>query len=278
MPRGKLNEIYVQQIAVKWLTKRYQSRSDVQAIVSGLEARINKNSPLGRGRADGLIAAQLLNGAIYTVSIEAKSSRTWKAINVQHLYERMLLHAAIFAVLFTLALLLLGITTTQAMFLEVIFPIIAITVAGFCVINFSQLGIGYRETEVVKQAERYPANEKWIALSTDIYNRLVNENQSDHFEKICLKSGIGLIRVTSSTKCHELVQPKAIPTPKNLDSFLVCYAREQVIRDQIALTLREPNIISATLVLDEPERSNVELTAEVIAEFMLNTEAEETSS
>jgi len=241
----------------------------------GFEAWVIKKNILGSGRADGLIAAQLPNGTIYTISIEAKSDRTWKDVNVQHLYEKMLVHAAIFAVVMTFVLLILGITKTQEMLLEIIFPVVGITIAGFCLINFSPLGMRYRETEVVKQAERYPANEKWIALSSDVYNKLGRVNQSSHFEKICLRKGIGLIKVNSGTKSVVVISPKSIPTPKNLDSFLMCYSRAQAVRDTIALTLRNPSIISVPLLLDEPERSNLELSANEIAESMLNAEVTE---
>ena len=270
MPRGKLNEVHVKRTAVEWLAKDYQNTLGTNVIVSGFEAWVSKKSGLGSGRVDGLIAAQLPNGTIYTVSIEAKSERTWNDINVQHLYEKMLARAAIFAGLITILLLILGITRTQELLLGIIFPMVGITIAGFCLINFSPLGTQYRETEVVKQAKRYPANEKWVALSSDVYNKLGRVNQSNHFEKICLRNGIGLIKVTSSTKSVVIIAPKSISTPKNLDSFLTCYSRSQVVRDKLAIILRDPNTISAPLLLDEPQRSSEELSADEVAESIIN--------
>lgn len=60
MPRGRLNERYVQRTAVEWLaSNHYQERLNTKAIVPTLEACIRRRSRIGYGRADGLLAAQL---------------------------------------------------------------------------------------------------------------------------------------------------------------------------------------------------------------------------
>lgn len=275
MPRGKLNESYVKQTAVKWLHDHYNNSLDAQTIVSGMEAWVRKNRPEGTGRADGLIAAKLKNGNLYTISIEAKSSRTWSDIIVQEDVFTMLFRAIIFALVITTLFIVLGFTSLQMPLQGIILPIVALTAIGFCIIYFSPLGDHYRIAKVIDQAVGYPGNEKWIALSTDIYNRLSRENQSLYFERICQRKGIGLIRVTSGVKSFVIVHPKPIPTPKNLDSFLSCYSRDEAVRNLIEQSLRKPEIAEKPLLLDEPERSKIELSPAEIEESISNNEFNE---
>ena len=76
MPSGHLNERTVQEAAIEWLEDESIARPGIIAAVSKDEVRVRKNSKLGWGRTDGLIAAQVDDGSIFTASIEAKSSRT----------------------------------------------------------------------------------------------------------------------------------------------------------------------------------------------------------
>jgi hypothetical protein len=57
MPKGHLTERYVQKAAVEWLEERYNNNVDFQAVVAFQEVVVHKNSNLGNGRADGLIAS-----------------------------------------------------------------------------------------------------------------------------------------------------------------------------------------------------------------------------
>lgn len=93
MPRGRLNEKHVQRAAIKWLATHYQSMSSVEAVVAEPEVAVSAKTKLGSGRADGLIAAQLLDGTIYTAAVEAKSARTLLNISLWYRDEKWILHA-----------------------------------------------------------------------------------------------------------------------------------------------------------------------------------------
>lgn len=95
MPRGRLNEKYVQQVAVYWLASHYESEFNVLAVVPETEVRVQTKSKLGFGRADGLVSSLLPDGTVYTAALEAKSART--LVNVSPWYDdtQWLLHSLI---------------------------------------------------------------------------------------------------------------------------------------------------------------------------------------
>jgi hypothetical protein len=64
MPRGRLSEIYVQNVAIKWLASYYQQKPEVQVVLPQAEVGVSSKSKLGRGRADGLIAVLLSDGSV----------------------------------------------------------------------------------------------------------------------------------------------------------------------------------------------------------------------
>ena len=62
MPRGRLNEKHVQQVALSQLALRYRSRAGVQAVIAKSEVRVSKHSEFGFGRADGLAIREPTSG------------------------------------------------------------------------------------------------------------------------------------------------------------------------------------------------------------------------
>ena len=91
----------------------------------------------------------------------------------------------------------------------------------------------YRPFSVVKQALGYPANEKWIALSTDAYNQMYDDEMFS-LHQDCKKEGIGLIRVSAGKRVTLLEHPVSNVVPAGHEDFLTCYARAASIRDEIA--------------------------------------------
>lgn len=85
VPCGRLNEKYVQRVAIEYLVAHYRSVLDTQAVVAEPEAVVSAKTKLGSGRADGLVIAQLSDETIYTVTVEAKSARTLSRI--RHWYR-----------------------------------------------------------------------------------------------------------------------------------------------------------------------------------------------
>jgi hypothetical protein len=269
MKHRRLKESYVKQTAVDWLANHYRTQLNAQAIVSGVEAWIRKDSPVGSGRADGLIVAQLSDGTIYTVSMEAKSSHTWKNITVGNRPVKKLFHALILIVFILFLFTLLGFTSSDDIFPKVIIPIVTIIETGIGFKRFSANNVQYQGIDAIRQVEGYPANEKWIALSTDVYNKLMVEAQGAAFKQICINHGIGLLRVSRGKETTVLVSPKSVLGHKNTDNFLNCYARAKDIRNQLTITHDQPNVNFMPLLLDEPERSKAELSPSEVAESVL---------
>ena len=229
MPR--LTEKYVQKAALRWLTTQCEQRDDIEAVVSETEVGVKKISKLGRGRADGLIVAKLSDGAIYTVSLEAKSSKTISNINPSYRDEEWLLHTVLAGVV---GLILAGIMGWRSgnWFWMWAFPLIVfIVVSVVFAVTTDDLGY-YRTIDVISQIRRYPANEQWIAISTDVHNQLSGEEQRRlHVE--CQRQGIGLVQVSAGEKIRVLGEARPQKSPKGYEDFLECYAREFGLRREV---------------------------------------------
>lgn len=232
MPRGRLNETTVQRIAVDWLSSYYENKPEVCAVVSALEAGVSKNHKLGNGRADGLIVAELLDGTIFTASLEAKSKRTYRNISPRYLNEKWVLHALFFGLVMLVLVAVLGWILADHWFWKWIFPLMVfvISVVAYLILTFDNKH--YRPIDVINQVKRYPANEQWIALSTDAYNLLLQDKQQSLL-KDCRKEGIGLIRVSSERKVTLMEVPKSKNMPKGYSDFLSCYAKGRKMRNRL---------------------------------------------
>ena len=91
---------------------------------------------------------------------------------------------------------------------------------------------------MIAQVNRYPANDRWIAISTDAYNQLGAEGEALHRD--CHKQGIGLLRVSSGGKVTILSCPTPQPLPNGYNDFLSCYAGEKAMRNELEAAAVEP--------------------------------------
>ncbi len=236
MPRGRLNEKYVQRTAVNWLESHYRAQQDVQGVIGEMEVGVRSKSELGSGRADGLIVAQRTDGKIHTASLEAKSSRTFFNIVPTYKDEKWLLHAILVGLIGLLVARYVG-WLLNGWFWVWIFPVLVFIAVAFAYLIVTYDVRHYRLIDVIAQVKRYPADERWIAISTDVYNRL-NENQ-ETLRRDCQREGIGLIRVSGGELVNCLEIPKMHRLPKGYNDFLVCYAREKLLRNKLRATILE---------------------------------------
>ncbi len=82
--------------------------------------------------------------------------------------------------------------------------------------------LNYKAVDVIRQIERYPANEKWIALSTDSYNKVsVKDKKTLH--KKCKNKNIGLILVSPGGKVRIEKYPQYINTKFRDGDYLKYY-------------------------------------------------------
>ena len=232
MPRGRLNEKHVQQVALKQLTLRYGSRAGVQAVVAKPEVRVSKHSKLGFGRADGLVASLMPDGTVYTAALEAKSARTLPNIMLRYGDKQWFLHALIAGLVGLFLVGSIGWLFSNAWLLRWVLPIVAFFGVGFAYLLLTAEHARYRLIDVVRQVKRYPANERWIAVSADAYNRLADDLR-DALHTACQNEGIGLMRVRSATQITFLEEPRPQRPPKGLEDFLQCYAQSNAVRQRL---------------------------------------------
>jgi hypothetical protein len=228
MPRGRLTESYVQGAALAWLAGYYAALPDVQAVIHRQEVVVRGGRKQRRGRADGLVIMQRAGHSPYVAALEAKSSKTFSALLAIDPDERYIRPACLAG----LAGLLLagGIGwSIGGWFWQWAFPLLMFLLIGFAYLTITLYSERYKQTDVIAQVRRYPANEQWIALSTDSWNQ-VNLRSTATLHADCRKQGIGLLRVSAGSRVKPIEYPQANRVPKGTSDFLVCYAREQALR------------------------------------------------
>lgn len=231
MARGQLRERYVQRVATAWVAGRYEGRDGVAGVATRLEAVVRPNSPHGRGRADGLVAVQYQDGAIWTIAIEAKSSRTIVNLTEYAADEAWVLHGG------TVGLVGASVGGVAGWLLWGWLAAVILAVAGFVALGLGYLKLTedhrhYRRVDVVAQVYRYPADERWVALSTDAYNRLDPDLRARLADQ-CRRSGIGLIRVSAGEQVTSVEEARPVATPRPSPDELSCYIQGEQLRQAL---------------------------------------------
>lgn len=240
MPKGRLKETYVQQVSVEWLASHYRAREGVRAAVFETEVGVRKGCKLGYGRADGLIVALMSAETPLVASLEAKSSLTEGNVTPWTQDAPWLLHGMLVGAALTVVA---GVFTRVAdigLWRWVLLPMVFfLSWFGYLVATFDWHR--YRKIDVIDQVRRYPANERWIALSTDALNDL--GVQKDTLIADCQRAGVGLLRVSAGRRVTVLAQPRYVALRNGGADLLSCYSRENAIRarlaDQVAASAEE---------------------------------------
>lgn len=232
MPRGRLNEKHVQKAALNRLGSYYKEKAGVLSVLEEPEAVVRTDSRLGNGRADGLVVTLMTDGSVYTAALEAKSARTLHNIALRYRDKQWLLHAVIAGLLGLLVAGTAGWFIGGSWLLKWILPVVTFFAVAFAYLLVTKEYTRYRLIDVIQQVQRYPANEQWIAISADAYNRLADDLQSA-LHTDCQKEGIGLLRVRSMSRITLMENPRPRIPPKPLRDFLDCYARSSAIRQRL---------------------------------------------
>ena len=200
---AKLTERYVQYCALNYLKSYYEAQNPNKAIYARTEMATIYNKK--QGRADGLLAFKNHNGYIYTVSLEAKSHKTFSSLRNFPLDNRLLLSLGLSFLLFVVASwFALG---TTIWWLKLIIAILISLVISFGLISVFMKRNMFDTHRIIEQVKRYPADEKWIAISSDAFN-LSNKNESGLLLSKAQSEGIGVLIVSSGNKVKIKLRPK----------------------------------------------------------------------
>ncbi len=203
----------------------------MRAVHAGIEAVVRRDSKLGRGRADGVVASLRSDGTVHTAALEAKSSRTLVSISLRYSEGLWIMHSLLAGLLALLLTGAVGWFFSDTWLLRWVLPIVAFFATALVYLLVTQDHARYRLIDVIKQVQRYPASERWIAVSADAYNRLTDDlHTALHTD--CQKEGIGLLRVSAS-RITTLENPRSRTHPTRIGDFLECYARSSSIRQRL---------------------------------------------
>lgn len=240
MARGQLRERYVQRVATAWVAGQYEGRDGVAGVATRLEAVVRPDSPHGRGRADGLVVVQHQDGTIWTIAIEAKSSRTLVNLSASLDDDPWLLRGCGAGLVGAIVGGVIG-WAIAGWLLATLFAVVGFVALGLGYLKLTENHQHYRFADAVTQVRRYPANERWVAISTDAYNRLgrrlqaTGANLQDRVREQCRRDRIGLLRVSSGEQVVVVEEARPAATPRPLPDYLGCYVRGEQLRQ----TLRE---------------------------------------
>ncbi|MDT0685579.1 hypothetical protein [Autumnicola psychrophila] len=218
---AKLTEPCVEASAIEHLKQFYSSKHKTETIYAKSQAY---TIPKYNGIADGFLCFHSQKQTFHSVSIEAKSYKTLMNLKPFVNYDKLILHVLLTAVV-------IGISVTffnwrfEWYWLLLLF--LGISIASFFIMGLpldKYEPDRYKTADVVSQISRYPANEKWIAISSDSVNLLRNRKpyiirgcSYENLFKICQRKGIGLVLVNH-------LSPNIVLYPKfRKGKFLNCY-------------------------------------------------------
>lgn len=228
MPR--LTEPYIEATSIEYLKRHYTTNYNTELIYSQKQAiTINK------GIADGFLCFHSEKQNFHSVSIEAKSHKT--LLNLKPYFEiinfidHVLLFSLFFAIIPTLYF-----NQLQWYWIIVLYLLFFITLfllLGW-IFNHAQPSF-YKKVDVVNQVNRYPANEKWVTLSSDSVNLLkvrkayIRGCSYENLVNICKREGIGLL-VVSQVSSQIILKPKF-----KKGNFLTQYAFKEKVEMSIQI-------------------------------------------
>lgn len=200
---GKVNEPYVHDTAMAYLKEHYRKKHLPEIIFSEMECVVLYRGR--RGRADGLLGFYMQDGKPFIVSIEAKSHKTISCLRTRFRENLFLMmKVLIFLLVSIISFLFLR---HQVVWFRVFFSFL-VGIAMSKIIN--QLLINYKffdTLQLLEQVKKYPGNEKWIALSSDMYRFYSLYRDETLFVK-ARRKGIGILTVSPGRRVHIILKPR----------------------------------------------------------------------
>lgn len=222
---AKLTERYVQNCALNHLKIHYEEQNPNTLIYARTELVTKYKKK--RGIADGLLAFKKNDGRIYTVSLEAKSHKTSGSLKNIALDKRLLACLCLsFILMATVTWFILG---TISWWLKIIIALIVGLLSGTGILALLYSRQHFDTNGIIEQVKRYPADEKWVAISIDAFSACNQYNR----EMLIYKAqslGFGSLVVSSGNKVDVKLGAKS---PKNtVPKSFICYYKiyETIIR------------------------------------------------
>ena len=182
-----------------------------------------------RGRADGLLAFNTQNNDVYTISLEAKSHKTFNSLCT--VYENKLYFGIGFLILILTYGLLHLILKNSGIFLKWFVPGLLSIALTFIILFVFQYFALFEGHGIIEQVRRYPANEKWIAFSKDAIN-FYNKLDDNELLFRAKKYGIGVLAVSTKQKIEVVLEAKEDKSSKHID-YLKHYITGKKIRESL---------------------------------------------
>ena len=192
---AKLTERYVQNTALNYLKSYYQSQHPDRQVFADIELRTKYRRK--RGRVDGLLAFKNDSGYVYTASMEAKSHKTYGSLKNKPRDVLFFLTLLLSFVLIVSAFWI--VFTTMVLWLKILLSLVLGAVFSIAVTQYC-LGKFYFDTHgIIEQVKRYPADERWIALSVDAYKNC-NRIEGGTLISKSKAEGVGIVIVSAGSK------------------------------------------------------------------------------
>lgn len=200
---ARLTERYVQEKALSFLKHFYSEKNQDKVIFARSEVATTYRKKLGR--ADGLLAFKQNNDYIYTISMEAKSHKTFDSL-IRKPRDRLFLFVLGFSFISfaVISWITLGATVW---WLKIIVAIPLSLVLSASLLTFLEVKNKFDDHGIIQQVKRYPADEKWIAISKDAYNSY-NKTENGLLISHARADGIGVLVVSTSDKVDVELYPK----------------------------------------------------------------------
>ena len=207
------------------MVKIYQRKARGR-VYSQLEVRTKKEH--GSKRADGFLAFRNWVWGTYTVSMEAKSYKTLPAVRPFFDMKKYIVSCIRTGLLFALV----GAGISYALDWDeggifLFFPGMLFLLGGLLNAVLRHDSFRNYQMKVIDQVAQYPANEQWLALSSDTLDS-ISTKRVETLKSLCSRKGIGLILVRSRKSVEVVVQPRQ--RWHAVIDFLRYYAKEEEIR------------------------------------------------
>ena len=200
---ARLTERYVQEKALSFLKHFYCEKNPDKIIFAKSEVVTTYRKKIGR--ADGLLAFKQSKDYIYTISLEAKSHKTFDSL-IRKSRDRLFLFILGFSFVSVAVISWITLGAT-VWWLKIIIALPVSIIISAALITVLEKKNKFDTHDIIQQVKRYPADEKWIAISKDAYNSY-NKTENGLLISHARADGIGILVVSTSDKVVVELYPK----------------------------------------------------------------------